>query len=97
MTLELTDLRGNLKSAFPSTGPDYTTKLVEFTFNNIGSAFEHARKFWSVKSPSELVEVLTNNAREQFETLSEQIEELAAVSQRAWAGRGENTDSAFWD
>jgi len=97
MTLELTDPHGNLMSASPSTGLDYTVKLVEFTFINIGAAFEHARRFSSVKSPSELVEVLINNSREQFETLSEQVKELAAVAQEVSPEPSENTDCAFWD
>jgi hypothetical protein len=82
---------------FSNTALAYCSKLTEFTYINIGAAFEHAGKFSSMKSPSELTEVLINNAREQFETLSEQVEELAAISQRTWAEPSENADSAFWD
>ena len=97
MTLEATDLFRNPNWALLQTAVDYNTRLVEFAFINVSSAFEYARKLSSVKSASELVEVVIDHTREQFEALTEQVEELSALMQKGSQENGEDTELSFGD
>jgi phasin len=58
---------------------DYNTKVLEFAHANINAAFEHARKLWSVRSPAEFFSLSNDHLRQQFEILSRQAQELAAI------------------
>lgn len=62
---------------------DYNTKLIEFAHTNTKMAFEFSLTLSGVKSPSELMGLATEHAREQFEVLSRQIKELAELGQKA--------------
>ena len=44
------------------------------------AAFAFAQKLFGVKSPSDFVEFSTAHSREQFERLTEQTKELAALA-----------------
>jgi phasin family protein len=46
-------------------------------------AFDFAQKLLGVKSPAEFIELSTERARKQFETLTEQTKELTALAQKA--------------
>ena len=46
------------------------------------AAFDFAQKLSDVKSPSAFVELSTEHARKQLETLTEQIKQLAAIAQK---------------
>ena len=61
---------------------DYNNKLLEFAQSNTNTAFEFAKRLLDVKSPSEFIELSTERTRKQFETLTEQTTELAALAQR---------------
>jgi phasin len=61
---------------------EYNTKVIEFAHTNTEAAFDFAQKLTSVKSPSEFFELSTNHSRKQFETLTEQAKELAALAQK---------------
>jgi phasin len=61
---------------------DYNNKLLEFAQTNANTAFEFAKRLLDAKSPSEFVELSTERARQQFETLTEQTKELAALAQK---------------
>lgn len=61
---------------------DYNTKVFEFAQTNYGAAFEFVQKLLSVKSPSDFIELSTEHSRKQFEMLSEQAKELAALAQK---------------
>jgi hypothetical protein len=69
--------------AFLRMALDYNTKLVELALVNVCSAFEYARRLSTVTSSSEFVEAVSSYTRDQFEALSEQVEELSALTQRA--------------
>jgi hypothetical protein len=97
MSLEPKDLQGNIIWALSRAGLECAGKLVEFTFLNIGAVFERAQKFSNVKSPSEFAEVLSNTTREQFEALSEQIEELGEVTQKILPRTAAEPRSSFWE
>ena len=61
---------------------DYNAKLFEFAQNNTKAAIEFAQKLSGVKSPSDFIELSSDHSRKQFETLTEQTKELAALAQK---------------
>jgi phasin len=61
---------------------DYNTKLFEFAQNNTKAAIEFVQKLSGVKSPTDFIELSTDHSRKQFETLTEQTKELAALAQK---------------
>jgi phasin len=69
---------------------DYSAKVLEFAHLNINAAFEHARTLSSVKSPAEFFALSNNHLREQFEILSRQAQELAAIAQKMTAATAES-------
>jgi phasin len=63
-------------------GQDYNNKVLEFARTNTEAAFGFAQKLSTVKSPSDFIELSTEHSRKQFETLTEQTKELAALAQK---------------
>ena len=61
---------------------DYNNKVLEFAQTNTEAAFGFAQKLSDVKSPSDFMELSTEHSRTQFETLTEQTKELAALAQK---------------
>jgi phasin len=61
---------------------DYNNKIFEFTHANTNAAFDFVQKMSGVKSPSEFLELWTEHARKQVETLTEQSKQLAALAQK---------------
>jgi len=61
---------------------DYNNKVLEFAQTNTEAAFGFAQKLSDVKSPSDFMELSTEHSRKQFETLTEQTKELAALAQK---------------
>jgi phasin len=61
---------------------DYNNKIIEFAQANTVAAFDFVQKLSGVKSPSAFIELSTEHSREQFETLTEQTKELAALAQK---------------
>jgi hypothetical protein len=61
---------------------DYSAKILEFANANISAAVEQSTKLSSVKSPMEFFALSNEYARQQFEVLSRQAQELAAIVQR---------------
>ena len=62
---------------------DYNAKVIEFAQKNTEAAFAFARELSGVKSPTEFLELSTSHSRKQFETLTEQAQELATLAQKA--------------
>ena len=60
---------------------DYGGKVLEFTNANISAAVEQATKLMSVKSPMEFFTLSNDYAERQFEILTRQAQELAAIVQ----------------
>lgn len=79
---EATDLIKNSFSTAVKGAQDYHNKVVEFAQTNTNVAFEFVQKLSAVKSPSDVIELSTKHSRNQFETLSEQTKELAALAQK---------------
>jgi len=60
---------------------NYNNKVLEFAQTNTEAAFGFAQSLSDVKSPLDFVELSTEHSRKQFETLTEQTKELAALAQ----------------
>ena len=82
---EATNLLKNSCSATFKGTQDYGTKVLEFANTNISAAVEQSRKLSSVKSPMEFFALSNDYARQQFEVLSRQAQELAAIVQKMTA------------
>jgi phasin len=61
---------------------DYGLKLVEIARANSNAAFDYATDLFGAKSLSEVIELSTSHARRQFETVTAQSRELAALAQK---------------
>ena len=61
---------------------DSNAKVLEFARANSNAAFDYANQLLAVKSPSEFLEVSSEQARKQFDVLSAQSKELTALSQK---------------
>jgi phasin len=81
-TTEAGDLIKNSYSTAIKGVQDYNNKFIEFAHVNTNAAFDFVQKLSSVKSPAEFVELSTEHARKQFETLTEQTKQLAAIAQK---------------
>jgi phasin len=81
-TAEATDLIKGSYSTAVKGAQDYNNKLLEFAQTNTNTAFEFAKRLLDVKSPAEFIELSTERARKQFEALTEQTTQLAALAQK---------------
>ena len=81
-TTEATALIKNSFSTAVKGAQDYNNKVIEFAQTNTEAAFDFVQKLSGVKSPSDFIELSTDHSREQFETLTEQTKELAALAQK---------------
>ena len=81
-TAEATALIKNSYSTAVKGAQDYNAKVIEFANANTEAAFAFAQKLFSVKSPADFIELSTEHSRRQFETLTEQTKELAALAQK---------------
>lgn len=61
---------------------DFQLKLIDMAQANAETMFHFARQIASARGPSELMESWTTHARKQFETLSAQTTDLAALGQK---------------
>src|SRR5215475_5832176 len=61
---------------------DYNKKWMEFAQTNTQAAMEFYQKLSGAKSPSEFIELSTNNAQRQLTTLTEQTKELGELAQQ---------------
>ena len=62
-------------------------KVIEAARENTNAAFDFATRLMTVKSLSEVVELSTAHGRKQYETVTAQTKELAAIAQKIAAGR----------
>jgi phasin len=81
-TAEATDLIKNSFSTAVKGAQDYNAKVIEFVQTNTKATVGFVQKLSGVKSPSEFIELSTDHSRTQFETLTEQTKELAALAQK---------------
>ena len=77
-----TELFENSYATASKGAADYGLKMIEAARANANAAFDYANELLTVKSLSEAVELSTAHARKQFDALSAQTKELAAVAQK---------------
>ena len=78
---EASDVFKNSYSTAVKGAQDYNNKFIEFAQANTCAAFEFFQKLAGVKSPTEFVELSTEHARQQIETLTEQTKQLSTLAQ----------------
>ncbi len=61
---------------------DYGLKLIEVARANANATFDFTSQLIGTRSLSEMVELSTSHARQQFDTLQTQVKELAALAQK---------------
>jgi phasin len=79
---EATDALEDTYTTAAKGASDYNLKVIEAARANTNAAFDFAREMLDVKTFSEAVELSTAHARKQFEQLSEQTKELAALAHK---------------
>ena len=81
-TEEATELMEGSYATASKGMADYGLKLIEAARVNTNAAFDLAGELMAAKSVSEAVELSAAHARKQFEALSMQTKELAALAQK---------------
>ena len=81
-TTEVAEAMTNCCSTALKGMQDYNSKLAEFTQTNAKSVVEFVQRLAGVKTPSEFIQVSTEHAKHQLETMTEQAKELAALTQK---------------
>jgi len=80
---EATDVLEETFATASKGASDYGLKVIENARANSNAAFDLFGKLLTAKSYSEVVELSTGYLREQFETSTAQVKELASVAQKA--------------
>jgi len=78
---EAGELLENTYATVAKGATEYNRKLIEFARINTRAAFDYAQRLLGVKSPSEFIELATAHARQQFDIVSAQNNELSALAQ----------------
>ena len=79
---EATDVLEETYSTATKGSTEYGLKVIDAARANTNAAFDFFAEFITVKSISEAVELSTAHARKQFEVVTEQSKELAAIAQK---------------
>ena len=81
-TTEAADLIKNSYLKAVKGMQEYNNRIIEFAHANTNAAFDFVQKLSGVKSPTAFVELWTEHARKQVETLTEQSKQLAVLGQK---------------
>ncbi|MCK1714339.1 MULTISPECIES: phasin [unclassified Bradyrhizobium] len=76
---------GTVEAVFTSASKgasEYSAKLLEFMKANTTAQLDFAQELFSLKSPSEALELWTGHTRKQLETFQAQAKELVEIGQR---------------
>ena len=92
---EATDVLEGTYATASKGARDYSLKMIEAARVNTNAAFDFANEFMTVKSFSEAVELSTAHARKQFETMTSQTKELAALAQKVTSETTEPVKESF--
>jgi phasin len=92
---EATDVLEDTYATATKGVSDYGLKVIEAARVNTNSAFDFASQLMTVKSLSEVVELSTAHSRKQFETLTAQSKELAAIAQKVATDTAEPVKESF--
>jgi phasin len=92
---EATDVLEDTYATATKGVSDYGLKVIEVARVNTNSAFDFASQLMTVKSLSEMVELSTAHSRKQFEALTAQSKELAAIAQKVATDTAEPVKESF--
>jgi phasin len=92
---EATDMLEDTYATATKGVSDYGLKLIEAARENTNSAFDFATQLMAVKSLSELVELSTAHTRKQYEAITAQTKELAAIAQKVAVDTAEPVKESF--
>ena len=92
---EATDLIEDTYATATKGVSDYGLKVIEAARENTNAAFDYATQLMTVKSLSEMVELSTAHTRKQFEALTAQSKELAAIAQKVATESAEPVKESF--
>jgi phasin len=79
---EATDVLEETYATASRGAADYGLKVIEAARANSNAAFDFAGELMNAKSLSEVVELSTAHTRRQFDALTAQTKELAAIAQK---------------
>jgi phasin len=79
---EATDMLEDTYATATKGASEYNLKVIEAARANTNAAFDFAKELLDVKSLADMVELSTAHARKQFEALTAQSKELAALAQK---------------
>ena len=92
---EATDVLEDTYATATKGVSDYGLKVIEAARENTNAAFDFATQLMTVKSLSEVVELSTAHSRKQFEALTAQSKELAAIAQKVATDTAEPVKESF--
>ena len=79
---EATDVLEDTYANAAKGAADYGLKLIEASRVNTNAAFDFYSELMTVKSYSDVIELSTAHARKQFEVVTAQTKDLAALAQK---------------
>jgi phasin len=79
---ETTKVMQQTYAAASKGAADFNLHLIDIAQTNMNAAFDFARQLAHVTSPSQFLELSTAHARKQFETLTEQTQQLTTLAQK---------------
>jgi phasin len=94
-TTEAAEVMTNCCSTALKGMQEYNSKVAEFTQTNAKSAVEFVQRLAGVKSPSEFIQVSTEHAKHQLETMTEQAKLLAELTQQVTLTTAEPLKNGF--
>ena len=92
---EATDVLEDTYATATKGASDYGLKMIEASRANTNSAFDFVTQLMTMKSLSEMVELTTAHTRKQFEVLTAQSKELAAIAQKVATDTSEPVKESF--
>jgi phasin len=92
---EATDVLEDTYATATKGVSDYGLKVIEAARANTNAAFDFATQLMTVKSVSEVIELSTAHTRKQFEALTAQSKELAAIAQKVATDTAEPVKESF--
>jgi phasin len=92
---EATDVLEDTYATATKGVSDYGLKVIEAARENTNAAFDFATQLMTVKSLAEVVELSTAHTRKQFEAVTAQTKELAAIAQKVAAETAEPVKESF--
>jgi phasin len=79
---EATDVLEDTYANVAKGAADYGLRMIEASRANTNAAFDFYTDLMSVKSYSDIIEISTAHARKQFEAVTAQTKDLAALAQK---------------